>query len=336
LRVRATVVAADRNRVSFQRVEWPHDAPPCLLPRAAAPDPVGKAILVACMGIDEIVEVDGAERPLVDSFLRRWRMPAGPAAIAVDTEHREAWIWSMFDRKLSRIALASPGPADASAPTRDPDAITAVPADTPLAADWSAGRRLFHTPLAFDGRACASCHPDARNDGLTWSSPAGPLQTPMLVERLAGTEPYGWLGDSPTLPKHIGQTLQRLRARALTEPEIALLAAYVMQAKTFFASRLPTAEEARGKAIFQSTEAGCVQCHREGGRKGDGSRHDVGTGGWFDTPSLRFVGATAPYGHDGRYATLRELLVKTDGKMGSARHLREPDLLALIAYLRSI
>jgi hypothetical protein len=332
LRVRATVVAADKNRVSYQRVAWPPESPPCLLPRAAAPDTARGSILVACMGIDQVVEVDGAERPLVDSFLRRWRVPAGPAAIAVDAERGEAWVWSIFDRKLSRLDLSSTTPAVA----RDPDASTTVAADTPLAADWSAGRRLFHTPLAFDGRACASCHPDARNDGLTWTSPAGPLQTPMLAARLAGTAPYGWLGDSPTLPKHLGQTMQRLRARALTEPETATLAAYVTQAKTFLAPHVATPQEARGKAIFESFEVGCERCHEAGGQRGDGSRHDVGTGGSFETPSLRFVGGTAPYGHDGRYATLRELLVKTEGSMGSTKGLREPDLLALIAYLRSI
>jgi hypothetical protein len=332
LRVRATVVAADKNRVSFQRVAWPPESPPCLLPRAAAPDAAKRSMLVACMGIDQVVEVDGAERPLVDSFLRRWRVPAGPVAIAVDAERDEAWVWSIFDRKLSRIELSSSTPAV----LRDADASTAIPADTPLAADWSAGRRLFHTPLAFDGRACASCHPDARNDGLTWTSPAGPLQTPMLAARLADTAPYGWLGDSPTLPKHLGQTMQRLRARALTEPETSTLATYITHAKTFLAPRVATPEEERGRAIFESTEAGCQRCHQAGGRKSDGWRHDVGTGGSFETPSLRFVGGTAPYGHDGRYATLRELLVKTEGKMGSTRALREPDLLALIAYLRSL
>jgi hypothetical protein len=337
LRVRATVVAADRNRRSFGRVAWNPDEPPCLLPRAAAPDAARGTILVACLGIDQVVEVDAAERPLLDSLVARWRVPAGPVAIAVDGERREAWIWSLFDRKLSRVVLSPAEPRDASAAApRDPDHSIAVPANAPLDPDWAAGRLLFHAPIAFDGRGCASCHPDARNDGITWSTPSGPLQTPMLAGRVAGTAPYGWLGDGATLAKHLAETFRRLRARALSGDEVAHLASYVTRAKTFLATRATTALEDRGKAIFESTEVGCAQCHLDGGRRGDGSRHDVGTGGWFDTPSLLFVGGTEPYAHDGRYATLRELLVRTEGKMGSTGRLGESDVEALIAYLRSI
>jgi cytochrome c peroxidase len=56
----------------------------------------------------------------------------------------------------------------------------------------------------------------------------------------------------------------------------------------------------------------------------------------FDTPSLRFVGGTAPYFHDGRYASLRALLVGADGAMGHTKQLSDDDLAALEAYLRSL
>ena len=40
------------------------------------------------------------------------------------------------------------------------------------------GRALFRVTddgrLSRDGRACASCHPDGRDDALTWSTPDGP------------------------------------------------------------------------------------------------------------------------------------------------------------------
>ncbi|MEM6993596.1 MAG: hypothetical protein AAF721_23990 [Myxococcota bacterium] len=62
----------------------------------------------------------------------------------------------------------------------------------------------------------------------------------------------------------------------------------------------------------------------------------VGTGRAVDTPSLRFVGSTAPYMHDGRFETLRELLAATDGTMGATAHLDEAELADLIAYLRRL
>ena len=55
----------------------------------------------------------------------------------------------------------------------------------------------------------------------------------------------------------------------------------------------------------------------------------------FDTPTLEFVAGTAPYFHDGRYPTLHQLLVKSDGKMGHTKQLSSEDMDALEAYLRT-
>ncbi len=327
LRVRATVVASDSNRVSSGRVAWPKETPPCLLPRAAAPAPGGHSVLVACMGIDQVLEIAAAEKPLLESVIARFPVAAGPAAIAVDAEAHEAWVWSMFDRKLTRLPLSGPAPATT----------IAIAAQSALDPRWSAGRVLFHAPIAFDGRACASCHADARADSLTWTSPSGPLQTPVLAGRLAHAESFGWLGESATLPAHLRQTLTRLSAvRTLDDKEISALDWYISLARTYRAVLPPTELEARGRAIFQSIETRCSQCHREGGTRSDSARHDVGTGGNYNTPSLRHVGTTSPYMHDGRYTTLREALLATDGKMGSTKQLSEADTGALIAYLRSL
>ena len=75
---------------------------------------------------------------------------------------------------------------------------------------------------------------------------------------------------------------------------------------------------------------------------GDGETHDVGSRTPADralvlgTPSLRFVGRTAPYLHDGRYATLEELLVRVDGTMGHTTHLSAGDRAALARYLETL
>jgi cytochrome c peroxidase len=74
----------------------------------------------------------------------------------------------------------------------------------------------------------------------------------------------------------------------------------------------------------------------------DGNRHDVKSKAKgdphrrFDTPSLRFVSGTAPYFHDGRYTTLRALLVGSDGKMGHTAKLSSEQLDALEAYLKTL
>ncbi len=84
------------------------------------------------------------------------------------------------------------------------------------------------------------------------------------------------------------------------------------------------AQEKRGKELF-FTRAHCVDCHEPPLFKGhhvvniglDSVPMDLGMGGrtgmpWhmgrFKTPTLRNIAATAPYMHDGRFATLKEVV----------------------------
>ncbi len=217
-----------------------------------------------------------------------------------------------------------------------------------LSASAARGRVLFHASdarVAFDGRACASCHPDGRDDAFTWTTPDGPRQTPMLVGRLDGTAPYGWTGASRDLKEHLRHTFDRLAGKGLTADEQDDIFAYVA------ALRVPTAPAkaegpkpdrlARGDELFHDAATGCATCHL-GDQLTDGVKHDIksrargDTQPAFDTPSLRFVGRSAPYYHDGRYATLADLLRGADKTMGHTDHLSDEDRDALIAYLQSL
>ena len=70
----------------------------------------------------------------------------------------------------------------------------------------------------------------------------------------------------------------------------------------------------RGMALFFSKRLGCSACHAgftfsgpvawEGGPAHAPAFEDNGLGGRFRTPTLRNVAVTAPYMHDGRFATL--------------------------------
>jgi hypothetical protein len=48
------------------------------------------------------------------------------------------------------------------------------------------------------------------------------------------------------------------------------------------------------------------------------------------------IGGSGPYFHDGRYASLEELLEKSKGKMGSVTALTPPERGALLSYLRTL
>jgi cytochrome c peroxidase len=64
--------------------------------------------------------------------------------------------------------------------------------------------------------------------------------------------------------------------------------------------------------------------------------HELSPGEPIDTPSLVDVFSSAPYFHDGRYATLRALLGDTRNGMGTTAELESEQLDALEAYLRSL
>jgi mono/diheme cytochrome c family protein len=311
----------------------------CLLPRAVVKHPTHRSVLVACLGIDSVVEMmlslDGMNFQPDDGTT--FPVPAGPTGLAVDVEHRSAVVFSQFARTVTVLDLADPK----RGPAARPAAIALSPLVEPRDAAFDAGRRLFHAAgdrrLSRDGRACASCHPDGRDDGLAWSTPRGLRQTPMLAGRAADTAPYGWEGSRGDLREHIVNTVQRrLVGTGLGDAELDALVTYVKALPGPAAPPRPrTAAEARGEALFASGEVGCARCH-DGPARTDKQAHDIQSGGTFDTPSLRFVGGTAPYFHDGRYPTLRALLADTDGRMGHTGQLEEAEIGDLESYLRSL
>ena len=210
-----------------------------------------------------------------------------------------------------------------------------------LSAAAQKGRRLFHgasdVRISADGRACASCHPDGREDGLAWPTPFGKRQTPMLAGRLTdATAPFGWHGDGDTVQDHLQQTFQRLGGTGLKGADLEALIAYCREMATPPSLPAPKASlVAQGRELFFADTVGCATCHKEGGGS-DGIRHEVGSGPKLDTPSLKFLAGTAPYFHDGRYQTLAELLEHTQGKMGWGTEMTAQDRQALEAYLLTL
>jgi DNA-binding beta-propeller fold protein YncE len=308
----------------------------CLLPRGAAFDAASKRLLVACVGSDSVVVI--RVDPKAVKLQRIVTVPKGPVAIAVDGEGKRAVVWSPFERAVTVLSLgAEPSRvASATLERRGP-----APSEEALR-----GRALFHavfdSRVSSDGRACASCHPDGRDDGLTWSSPAGPMQTPMLMTRLEGTAPYGWDGAAKDLVHHLAHTTSRLGGSGLSKRNVAEVAAYLASlTPPAAATPPPAALLARGESIFHSEAAECSSCH-SGGALTDGDRHDVSGGAsaahprTFDTPSLKFIARSGPYFHDGRFASLGDMLAGTDGAMGHTAQLSPEDRAALEAYLETL
>jgi PKD repeat protein len=213
----------------------------------------------------------------------------------------------------------------------------------PLDPTLALGKRLFHDAsdprLAIDGYiACATCHPDGRDDGLTWdfTERGEGLRNTISLEGRGGVGMgrVHWTGNFDEIQDFEGDIrsgqggtglLSDAAWAAHAEPlgaakaglsaELDALAAYVASIP------LPTPPPPTTDASNLFATSGCAACHIPALGFTDSQlleplRHDVGTldaaaglrlGGpldGFDTPTLLGVWATGPYLHDGRAETL--------------------------------
>jgi cytochrome c553 len=326
----------------------------CLLPRSAAMDRREPWLYLVCAGPGRLYKVDVSDAgaaPREHAWSVPESAPDGANGIALDVDRRIAVVWSDAAGTLALYGMdARSEPQDGrpapGGPVHEPRGFTfAIRPATTLSAVAQRGRALFwgtnDPAVSSDGRTCASCHIEGGEDGLTWPTPEGPRQTPALAGRLANTAPYGWSGRRPSIRIHLDETIRRLGGEGLLEPDREALVAYLATLEAP-PPRSPGADAvARGRTVFTSDQAQCSRCHLPPSFT-DGVAHDVSSrtkgDAWreFDTPSLVSLSQTAPYFHDGRYATLRELLLKSDGLMGHTKQFGEDDLAALEAYLESL
>jgi mono/diheme cytochrome c family protein len=202
------------------------------------------------------------------------------------------------------------------------------------------GHELFHRSPS-GGVTCASCHLEGAEDGHVWTfDPLGPRRTQAVNVGLAGTEPFHWAGDLPDLQALLAEVMVvRMGGMHQSPARVEALADFM------FGLHAPppsvSADDAaavRGKALFESPEVGCAECHAGAGIKSRES-HDVGTGETLQVPSLRSIEYRAPFMHDGCAPTLRarfDLACGGGDQHGHTSQLSAAELDDLVAYQRSL
>lgn len=313
----------------------------CLDPRGAAIDDDTATLLVACFGAGTVVAHDAASVRPVDVAAAEWDVGAGPTGVAVDPTERRALVWSQVERSIDVVHLDELGAVErpADRPRREKIELPALEAGPSL--DILLGRQIFFgigdTRVSSRGLGCATCHVDGRDDGLVWTTADGPRRTPSLAGGLDA--PFGWSGVSEDLEVHLDRELRALAGGGLRSVQRSALLAYLGSLRPPPARRAASpALAARGQALFESK--GCASCHPGGGT--DAKSHDVGSKtakdkkGAFDTPSLRRVVGRAPFFHDGRYPTLREVLLEGHGEGATRTKLDAGDAEALEAFLSTL
>lgn len=343
-------------------------------PRALAFSPDGSLAFIADTGSEDVLVVDANQR--VEATLVRplpGHQPEGIVASAdgrVYVDERNT-----SDVAVLTVKSGAYGP-DVEVAGRFPRiAHDPMPAELRLGQHMFYSANSDELPLTTDHWvSCATCHIEGRSDAVTWRFAQGPrdtpsnaggvLQTGFLFRTAARNKVQDyWQTIDIEQGGHFSTSIPVLSA------DLDALEQYVDHAIPYPqpASTLDPQQVTRGQQLFDSL--GCAACHAGPAFTDSGSGnptldlagpvrlHDVGTcvtnGPYddnavpdedgdprdacrFDTPTLRGVGDSAPYLHDGRAATLKDVFRIATGMDPAASKLSDDDLDALVAYLRSL
>ncbi len=218
---------------------------------------------------------------------------------------------------------------------------------------WTLERRgelLFHdaTICYQQWQSCASCHPDGRVDGLNWdlmNDGVGNAKNTKSMVWAHQTPPAMAEGVRMSAEEAVRSGIRHILFSVRPEEEAAAIDAYLKSLRPVPSPRLvdgrlsPAAQ--RGRWLFESPRIGCARCH-PAPLYTDLKAHNVGSRGpmertdRFDTPSLVEAWRTAPYLHDGRYLTVKELLVEGRHGLRGGQHLSEKELDDLVEFVLSL
>lgn len=216
------------------------------------------------------------------------------------------------------------------------------------------GEFLFHDAVHCFQQwlSCTSCHPNTRADGVNWDLLNDGFTNPKNARSLVGsweTPPSMSLGVRATMEVAAEKGFLFIQFVQPDADELKAVRAY-LRAVPYIPSpfhRKPDgsldAQATRGEKVFR--RAACAACHPaplystlkmyDVGTK---SERDLPGQSKFDTPSLIELYRTAPYMHDGRSATLRDVLTtdNPNDQHGITSKLSKQELDDLVAFLKSL
>jgi len=347
-------------------------------PAAVALFDGGRGQIIVNLGSKNALILNRTLKGTADDVIATVSLGNGAQSIAISDDGATAYVWNQFDLSVSEIQLPKIDaqvegeskfvPDQNGKPVAAPELgvvpelaakTVALPIEDKLSPEASIGRKLFHD--ATDTRisqqaavSCATCHPDGRNDGRTWQFVFGPRNTPQLGGSILDTAPFHWPGDVQTVADLNQMTvLSFMGGTGLDAGSFQYIAAYIDQLRPAPSTahlRTLTAAEQHGKEIFESDATQCTTCHA--GRHGtDNLGHDIKSASQagqfnfsgvdittFQTPVLHGLARSAPYFHDGRFATLDDMVnaeVATN-VMGHGSQLSSDDRADLVAYLKTL
>lgn len=270
----------------------------------------------------------------------RQRVPlpgVGPRGLAIGGS--QVYVAEYFTDSLAVVSLAD----------EKNITVSRLPLGTPpQESEVRRGEMLFHDGrLCHQGwQSCASCHPEGRADALNWDllndGEGNPKNTLSLLWSHR-TPPAMVSGVRATAEVAVRAGIQHILMAERPEAEAQAIDAWLKSLTPLSSPHLAegrlTAAAERGRRLFHSDRAGCARCHPPP-LYTDRKTYDVGTQAEldvraaFDTPTLVEAWRTSPYLHDGRYATIEQLL--TDGQHGGTPRLNDEEIADLVQFVLSL
>lgn len=326
-------------------------------PWGVALDPTGQRLFISLAGVHQLAILDLQRLPEILSqapellvndlaalsrhhLLRRIDLPVqGPRGLSVSPDGQHVAIAGYFS---GAVVLTNP---DGAAP------FTLPLGPQPPPDLVRQGEATFHDAnRSFQHwLSCASCHPDARADGLNWDLLNDGLGNPKNSRSLVlsdRTPPMMSLGKRENLEAAVRAGFVHI---LFTEPSTHDIQAVSAYFKSLQPAASPhrrqddslTDPARRGEKLFNDPQVACFRCH-PGPLFTTLALTDVATANaadrdttHFDTPSLVELWRTPPYLHDGSAATVRDVLSTHNRRdaHGMTSHLTPAQIDELIAYL---
>jgi len=281
---------------------------------------------------------------LGESLWRRVKLPGrGPRGIAVVGSN--VYVAEYFSDTLAVVDVAAAGAGSACAVD------TIALGDAPQLTVQRRGELLFHdaTICYQQWQSCASCHPEGRVDSLNWDLMNDGVGNPKNTKSMLlahRTPPSMAAGVRMSAEEAVRSGISHVLFSQRPEDEAVAIDEYLKSLQPvpsphLIGDRLSPAAE-RGRLLFHSDRIACHKCH-PAPLYTDMKRHSVGTRSpyetedRFDTPTLVEVWRTAPYLHDGRYTTIKELLAEGEhGLKGRLEELSQQDLDDVVEFVLSL
>ena len=266
--------------------------------------------LIVISGVNQVAFRAASHMPF-----ERLRTGKRPEAICLDSEQKKAFIANRFDDSVTVLSL------EGKAPTVETTISLGEIRDLTLAEQ---GEHTFYdASVSLDGWfSCHSCHTDGHTNGQRADTfgdeDRGAPKKVVSLRGVSDSGPWAWTGSKSSLDEQIKTSLIVSMQTQIPTEELPIerLSAYLKTLTPAPSLRLAKNKMPNGDVLAAARigfeAAGCQNCHAGTGLTSndtyDVGIHDEQGETLFNPPSLRGVSQRAPYFHDGRAATLAEVL----------------------------